>query len=233
MRYLALTLAFFSVTALAIVAMVMCLSPGPVKRIAKNRLASVSVFVVNEDDEITKTGSGFVVSAKNRFVLTAAHVVTAAVSGANLVLAFPTPSGRYDGAVAYIVNIDYDRDFALLWAPEAKFTSEVILGSDQKLLPGSFIYAIANILGTKYQVYSQGYFSGRSNLGLMVDMKGAPGASGGCVFDIDGKLVGIAQKLDNPPLIWAFTHAAPVSQIRPFLLYTNQCLSPAYCWPGE
>lgn len=134
-------------------------------------------------------GSGFLIDASG-LILTNAHVV----DGAD-VIHVRTPDG--DDIDAEVVGRDPEDDLALVRA-EGISSRPVVLGDSDRVEVGDWVIAIGNPLGLHHTV-SAGIISAKArgidDSGLeflQTDAAINPGSSGGPLFDLDGKVIGIA-----------------------------------------
>lgn len=134
-------------------------------------------------------GTGFLIDA-NGLILTNAHVV----EGAN-VIHVRTPDG--DDVDAEVVGRDPDDDLALVRAVGVT-SRPAVLGDSDRVEVGEWVVAIGNPLGLHHSV-TAGIISAKArgidDSGLeflQTDAAINPGSSGGPLFDLDGKVIGIA-----------------------------------------
>jgi serine protease Do len=168
---------------------------------AAERLRSSVVAIVDESRGRGGHGAGFAWGSNDLFV-TSAHVVSAKAA---IVL---TPDGRtVEGEV---VAQDLDRDIAVLHARGAR-VPPATTSDPYALRPGSLVFAVGHPLGVKDAVsvgvfqavrpMPQGYGlaeqrprRGRSPFipWVQVDVRLAPGNSGGPIADVEGNVIGVA-----------------------------------------
>lgn len=134
-------------------------------------------------------GSGFLIDASG-LILTNAHVV----DGAD-VIHVRTPDG--DDIDAEVVGRDPEDDLALLRAAGTN-SRPAVLGDSDSVDVGDWVVAIGNPLGLDHSV-TAGIISAKArgidDSGLeflQTDAAINPGNSGGPLFDLDGKVIGIA-----------------------------------------
>jgi serine protease Do len=137
-------------------------------------------------------GSGFIISADG-LVLTNAHVV----HGADTITA-TLGDGRE--AQARVLGLDRSMDIALLRLEGDKTWDHLILGDSDALSVGDWVVAIGNPLGLGHTV-TAGIVSGKGRvLGhdiygnesyIQTDAAINQGNSGGPLFDLEGRVVGI------------------------------------------
>lgn len=139
------------------------------------------------------TGSGFVIDAEG-LVVTNNHVV----DGASKVEVRLPDGRRYD---AEILGRDPATDLALLRLSGAEGLPTVELGTSAELAVGDWVVAVGNPMGLEHSA-TVGIVSGkgRGSLGLyadsfidflQTDADIAPGSSGGPLFDLKGRVIGI------------------------------------------
>jgi len=150
--------------------------------------AVVSIIMSDKDGRPVAQGSGFVVSKEGRIV-TNYHVIK---SGSSAVVKLP------DGAffvVDGVLTFDKDRDIAIIKAHGENFRT-VTLGDSSRVQVGDEVIAIGNPLSLESTV-SNGIVSGIRTVGeqsakvLQITAPISPGSSGGPLFDIAGKVVGM------------------------------------------
>lgn len=137
------------------------------------------------------SGSGFILSADG-YVVTNSHVV----SNADKVVFITHDGIEYD---AKLIGADDANDVALLKA-EATDLHAAVLGSSDKLAVGDQVVAIGNPLGELTATQTVGYISGKDRAvatdGSVINMLQTDAAinsgnSGGPLFDMNGRVVGI------------------------------------------
>jgi serine protease Do len=139
------------------------------------------------------TGSGFVIEASG-LVVTNDHVVDGASS-----IEVRMPDGRR--FAAEIAGRDPATDLALLRLSGAEDLPTVAVGKSSELKVGDWVVAVGNPMGLQHSA-TVGIVSGkgRGSLGLyadsfidflQTDADIAPGSSGGPLFDLKGRVVGI------------------------------------------
>jgi S1-C subfamily serine protease len=136
-------------------------------------------------------GSGVIVDAVQGYVLTNDHVVR----GAKNIEVTTSDDRRFK---ARVIGGDQTTDIALLQINPDKLVA-VPLGESSSLQVGDFVLAVGNPFGIGQSV-SSGIVSalGRTGLGIegyenfiQTDASINPGASGGALISLDGKLVGV------------------------------------------
>eukprot|EP01095_Lingulamoeba_sp_RSL-Kostka_P006311 TRINITY_DN197_c0_g1_i2.p1 TRINITY_DN197_c0_g1~~TRINITY_DN197_c0_g1_i2.p1 ORF type:complete len:587 (+),score=192.48 TRINITY_DN197_c0_g1_i2:64-1824(+) len=140
----------------------------------------------------TRTGSGigtgFVINAKEKLIVTNAHVV----DGSRTLWITITGYGeeRYS---ASIVGICFDLDLAVIKCTDdnAPIMSELKFGKSDKLLFGDSVIALGFPLGMNSLKYTVGIVSGRQDNLLQTDAPLNPGNSGGPLLNRNGEVVGI------------------------------------------
>jgi S1-C subfamily serine protease len=138
-------------------------------------------------------GSGFLVSPEG-LALTNAHVVAGAVE---------VHARMYDGTrvPVQVLGVDADTDIALIALPSDRSWPYLELGGSTELRLGDWVVAIGNPLGLGHTV-TAGIVSGKGRI-LGQDVFGSDdyiqtdaainqGNSGGPIFALDGRVVGVA-----------------------------------------
>lgn len=139
------------------------------------------------------TGSGFIID-EGGLVVTNNHVIEGATS-----IEVRLPDGRR--FAADIVGTDPATDLALLRLSGAEDLAAVAVGKSSELRVGDWVVAVGNPMGLQHSA-TVGIVSGkgRGSLGLyadsfidflQTDADIAPGSSGGPLFDLHGRVVGI------------------------------------------
>ena len=157
-------------------------------------------------------GSGFIISSDG-YVLTNNHVV----DGADEILIKLSDRRELD---AKVVGTDKESDVALLKVNATNLPT-VPLGDSSKLKPGQWVVAIGSPFGLDHSI-TQGIVSyvGRSNGGadqqyvpfIQTDVPINRGNSGGPLFDLDGKVVGInSQIFSNTGGYMGVSFAIPIN----------------------
>jgi V8-like Glu-specific endopeptidase len=150
--------------------------------------AVVSIIMSDDSGHPIAQGSGFVISKDGR-ILTNYHVIR---SGSSAVVKLP------DGAffaVGGVLAFDKTRDIAVIKAHGENFRT-VTLGDSDGIQVGEEVVAIGNPLSLESTV-SNGIVSGVRTVEeeggkfLQVTAPISPGSSGGPLFDMAGKVVGI------------------------------------------
>ena len=154
------------------------------------------------DPQPQPTGSGVIVDAERRLVLTNHHVIQNATE-----IAVTLSDGRTIAAM--VVGSDADTDVALLQLDEADDLIQMPLGDSEALQVGDYVLAIGNPFGLTHTVTS-GIVSalGRSiQRGrregapspiedfIQTDASINPGNSGGALVNMRGELVGIPSNI--------------------------------------
>ncbi|MGE3681297.1 MAG: trypsin-like peptidase domain-containing protein [Bdellovibrionales bacterium] len=148
-------------------------------------------------------GSGFVINAKQGYVVTNAHVVRMAGKDADEILVKFSGEENEKGHLAKIVGADEVSDVALLKLVDANESlKDVPLGDSDKSQVGEWVVAIGNPYGHTNTV-TQGIISavGRNLEGARTDFMQTsaginPGNSGGPLVNMDGEVVGINTAID-------------------------------------
>jgi serine protease Do len=142
--------------------------------------------------EFQAVGSGAIVDAQRRYVLTANHVVTQVSS-----VQVTTKDGRR--FVAKLIGRDPGTDLAVLRLEGAEALKAIPMGDSDSLEVGDFVIAVGNPFGLG-QTVTSGLVSalGRTGLGkqgyedfIQTDAPINPGNSGGALVNMRGELVGI------------------------------------------
>lgn len=183
-------------------------------------------------------GSGVVISTDG-FIITDAHVIGEVLDN-NIMVRYEV-DGQTKRELAVLAAIDYQLDLALLWVPK-HFSQAALLGSSIGWEPGVALRAISTPEGkfpytlTMLRYRNEGVFwSGYDNvipkLKFRADSEGiAPGSSGGGVFDANGHLVGLIQRIGIVER--KIVYAIPVETIRGFIETTRSCSpEPNMCLP--
>jgi serine protease Do len=161
------------------------------------------------------TGSGFVLSSAG-LVATNHHVV----AGAERLSVRLADGRKFD---ARVVGSDPATDLALLQLENAAGLVPVTLGKSEALEVGDWVVAIGSPLGLEHSA-SVGIVSakGRGSLGLyadsfldflQTDADIAPGSSGGPLFDLEGRVVGITTAVN----VGGAGFAIPIDQAKEVL----------------
>ena len=165
------------------------MTPGQVY--AQNVDAVVAVNTRIENGNNIADGSGFIISADG-YVVTNYHVV----EGAKQVTVIPHGA---EEVTAKVIGTDATNDVALLKI-EGENLPFVTLGSSDALTVGDQVVAIGNPLGELTATLTVGYISAKDRIvntdGTVINMLQTDAAinsgnSGGPLFDMNGKVVGI------------------------------------------
>lgn len=193
--------------------------------IIKNSNAIVLIKVYNEKHELLGTGSGFIISADGT-VVTNYHVIDKArfceiVTSDNSVY-LASRVRAYDIALDLaILKIDYAQNMPF-----------VKLGNSYTALVGDSVVAIGSPLSLQNTV-SNGIISGKRVLDeknyIQTTAPISPGSSGGALFDMYGKVVGITTAVSkNGENI---TFVIPISDIKSYLTnYSDKSLQEVYAY---
>jgi serine protease Do len=157
-------------------------------------------------------GSGFIISADG-YVLTNNHVV----DGADEVTVKLSDRREFD---AKVIGTDRESDVALLKISASNLPT-LPIGDSSKLKPGQWVVAIGSPFGLDHSI-THGIVSyvGRSNGGadqqyvpfIQTDVPINRGNSGGPLFDLDGKVVGInSQIFSNTGGYMGVSFAIPIN----------------------
>lgn len=141
-------------------------------------------------------GSGVVIDADG-LIVTNAHVVEGAQA-----IHIRTPDG--DDIEATVIGTDQDVDLALLRASDARGLRPAPLGDSDRLRVGDWVIAIGNPFGLHHTV-TAGIVSAKARTlddsgmeFLQTDTALSPGNSGGPLFDLTGRVVGINAGILSP-----------------------------------
>jgi serine protease Do len=173
--------------------LVEAVSPAVVSIHAKGKPVGPRLPFIGPQGETDGTGSGFVFDSEG-VVVTNHHVVDGARK-----LEVRLPDGR--AFEARVLGSDAATDLAVLRLEGASELPTVELGDSSALRVGDWVVAIGSPMGLEHSA-TVGILSGRSrgNLGLyadsyldflQTDADIAPGSSGGPLFDLKGRVVGI------------------------------------------
>ena len=186
-----------------------------VQEIAKQASSVVLVNVLNDKNEVSKIGSGFVVSADGK-IMTNYHVV----DGATKVEVIMSDNKKYP--VLGIVNGSKNQDIAVLKI-KAENLYALPLGDSDKLAIGENIVAIGSPLGLQYTVSTGIVSSIRNNLyrtgeglkDIQISAPTSPGSSGGALFNMQGQVIGItyAGEIEGQNL----NYAIPINEAKAFM----------------
>ncbi len=174
-------------------------------------------------------GSGFVVDAERGLIVTNQHVI----GSASEILVMD-----HEGQVheAKLLGADEGIDLALLQVPGLDLPA-VKLGDSKTLRVGEDVFAVGNPYGHGHSV-TRGILSARArslgrdefDLFLQTDAAINPGSSGGPLFDITGRVVGVNTAIDARGESIGF--AMPVELVRSAMtkLLKGEDVVPG--WPG-
>ena len=174
-------------------------------------------------------GSGFVVDAERGLIVTNQHVI----GSASEILVMD-----HEGRVreAKLLGADEGIDLALLEVPDLGLPA-VGLGDSNALRVGEDVFAVGNPYGHGHSV-TRGILSARArslgrdefDLFLQTDAAINPGSSGGPLFDVKGRVVGVNTAIDARGESIGF--AMPVELVRAAmpLLIEGRPVVPG--WPG-
>jgi S1-C subfamily serine protease len=180
------------------------MSAQDIFQMAGGGVALIEVF----DDEGRKRaqGSGFIISTDGT-TLTNYHVIRGA-SRATARFGDGTMS-EVDGVVAY----DKDRDVAVIKLASPPKTI-LQLGDSDTLKVGQSVVVIGSPLGFQ-NTLSEGIVSGLRNGVIQMSDPISPGSSGGAVFDVYGKVVGIS--VATVATGQNLNFAVPINWAKPYL----------------
>jgi hypothetical protein len=146
----------------------------------------VTIIMSDKDGHPLAQGSGFFISKDGR-VVTNYHVIK---SGSTAVI--KSSAGKFFTVDGVLVS-DKNRDFAIIKAHGTAFRS-LILGDSDRLHVGEGVVAIGSPLSLESTV-SNGIISGIRTEGsttlLQITAPISPGSSGGPLFDMTGRVIGI------------------------------------------
>jgi tetratricopeptide (TPR) repeat protein len=176
-----------------------------------NLKAVATLYAKDKDGNITGQGSGFFVTSTG-ILATNYHVIKGATS---IVARLPT------GAIYLwkgIRDTDERADIAILQFDATETPSVRGLGDSDTLQIGEQVYAIGTPVSQE-QTVSIGNVSKLSQ-----EIKGerliqftapiSPGSSGGGLFDMDGKVIGITAAFLNAPSAQNLNFAVPINSVR-------------------
>ena len=226
---------------LACLAAVALVGPSPVQAdatIYKNTLRSTT-WVITKGSEGTSSGTGVLVDAQRKLVVTNAHVVSDA---RNAVIFFPDmENGRPVvtrshylknvkklGVRGSVVAVDKKRDLALIELDRLPEGAAAIEMAPESASPGEDVDSIGNpgstealwvfTSGTVRAVYPKKFRTGSGEHEFTVVETQSPinsGDSGGPVVNPDGKLVAIAQAVS--PKARLVSYCVDVSEVKEFI----------------
>lgn len=148
--------------------------------------------------DVTGSGSGVIIDAKNGYVLTAAHVISE-IDKAAVYL----PDGRKFDAVEFLYDTQTDVGVVKIDVPEGEILPEVKFGSSEELEVGDWVLAMGSPLGKALaNSVSAGIVSGKSRKSGILGQLGIEdfiqtdavinkGNSGGPLVNMAGEIVGI------------------------------------------
>lgn len=167
------------------------MTPGQVYAQNVDAVVAVNTRIESGNNYAEGSGSGFLISADG-YVVTNYHVV----EGAKQVTVIPHGA---EEVTAKVVGTDATNDVALLKI-EGENLPFVTLGSSDALAVGDQVVAIGNPLGELTATLTVGYVSAKDRIvntdGTVINMLQTDAAinsgnSGGPLFDMNGKVVGI------------------------------------------
>jgi hypothetical protein len=194
--------------------------------------AIVSIVMSDKDGHPLAQGSGFLIS-KDGKVVTNYHVIR---NGASAVIKFP--DGAFFAADGVLAS-DKDRDVAIIKVHGNGFKA-LTLGDSDRLQVGEEVVAIGNPLSLESTV-SNGIVSAIRTVEdeggkfLQITAPISPGSSGGPLFNMAGKVVGITTSHIKGGENLNF--AIPINDVKPMLQVQLHAGSPplpaGYFRPGE
>ena len=167
------------------------MTPGQVYAQNVDAVVAVNTRIESSNGIAEGSGSGFIISADG-YVVTNCHVV----EGAKQVTVIPHGA---EEMTAKVVGTDSTNDVALLKV-EGENLPFVTLGSSDALKVGDQVAAIGNPLGELTATLTVGYISAKDRIvdtdGTVINMLQTDAAinsgnSGGPLFDMNGKVIGI------------------------------------------
>jgi hypothetical protein len=205
----------------------------------KQTLSSTAWIITSDAEDETSTGTGVLVDAQRRLVLTNAHVVGDSRSA---VVFFPDHKSDQlevkrkhylDNVLKLaqpgkVVAVDRKRDLALIQLPKVPERAKAIELAESSVAPGASVDLIGNpgegdVLwvytgGTVRSVYDKKFKSNHGQHDFKVVETQSPikpGDSGGPVVNAEGKLVAIAQSFS--PRMNLVSYCVDISEIKAFL----------------
>lgn len=151
-----------------------------------------------EPPERQGTGTGFVIDAREGYILTNNHVV----EDATTIIVTPYGAGRTETYEAELVGHDVLTDSALVRLKKlpSRPLAQVRFGNSDEMRPGDWVMAIGNPFGLEHTVTvgvisakgrPLGGVPGRPQNMLQTDAAINPGNSGGPLLNIRGEVIGI------------------------------------------
>ena len=202
-------------------------------------LTSTAWIITSNAEEETSNGTGVLVDAERRLVLTNAHVVgdsrSAVVFFPEVINDQPRVKRKYYldkvldlAKLGKIVAVDRKRDLALIQLPELPERAKAIEFAQSSPVPGSSVEMIGNpggtdvlwayTSGTVRLVYEKKFKSDHGTHEFKVvetQTPIKPGDSGGPVVNSEGKLVAIAQSFS--PQMNLVSYCVDISEIESFI----------------
>lgn len=204
----------------------------------RNTLRSTT-WVITKGSEGTSSGTGVLVDAERKLVVTNAHVVSDA---RNAVIFFPEMKNdrpivershylnnvKTLGIRGRVVAVDKKRDLALVELDKLPENAVAVTMADDSSTPGESVDSIGNpgatdalwvyTSGTVRTVYLKKFRTGAGEHEFTVVETQSPinsGDSGGPVVNTDGKLVAIAQAVS--PKARLVSYCVDISEVKSFL----------------
>ncbi|MCX8130905.1 MAG: S1C family serine protease [Clostridia bacterium] len=189
-----------------------------VKEISKKSNAVVLLNIIDKNNDIFATGSGFIVS-KDGKIITNYHVIDTAEKIEAVM--YDNTTYEVDG----IVNYDKGKDIAVLKISSNKPLPYVTLGDSNKIELGDNIVAIGSPLGLKNTVSTGIVSSIRENMyrdafgctDIQISAPISHGSSGGVLFNMYGEAIGITYAGISQGENLNF--AIPINEAKPLLNY--------------
>ena len=194
--------------ALVIQAHVMGQQPDPAARIYAQAAKSVLVILVKSPDgQVVAQGTGFLIDGGK--IVTNEHVIQGGVAVVDL------------GGVRIPLNVelvDDVNDLAIL-TTSAEISAEPLQFIEKTPPPGSSVFAIGNPRGLEKSI-SSGVIAAMRQVGsrqlIQITTPVSPGSSGGPVFDVSGKVIGVTVSSieDGQNLNFAIPASAVMTLVR-------------------
>jgi hypothetical protein len=177
-------------------------------------MAPAVVFIGKADakGDVTSIGSGFVTDPSG-VIVTNFHVI----SGASSLLVKMKDGEIYDRVE--VIDYDQRRDIAVLRIRAFKTLPSLSL-SDREVEPGEEAVAIGNPQGLEHTVSTGVISAFRQAEGyrlMQISVPISPGSSGGPLFSLDGKVIGITSSGVVGEGAQNLNFAVPIAYVRPLL----------------
>jgi S1-C subfamily serine protease len=186
-----------------------------IQEIAQNTKSVLLLNVYDDSMNLISTGSGFIISDDGKLV-TNYHVVADAV----FMEAVTDDDFKYE--ITGILSYDKEKDVAILQLSEAANLPVLSLGNSDDLVVGDEVVAIGSPVGLKNTVSGGNVSAFRnddSGKSIQITAPISPGSSGGALFSLHNKIVGItfASVVDGQNLNFAI----PINDIKPLIAVTK------------